>query len=63
MKKPNQTEETLVSVEGPNFSAGFTVVRGRVKRCAPILCKHLAGKTLEEALRIIKNKNWKVDII
>jgi hypothetical protein len=48
----------LVIVEAKHFWAGFSIKDGRVDRCAPILRKHLAGKTVDEAREVVKREGW-----
>lgn len=52
----------LVRVVSKTFVAGFET-DGVVRRCAPILARHLMGKTDEEARKIIKDRGWKASII
>jgi hypothetical protein len=54
--------EVLVSVDAPHFNAGF-VITDRVIRCAPILRKHLMGKTESEARAIIKRNGWTAVVV
>lgn len=52
----------LVRVVGTHFVAGFET-DGTVKNCAPILRRHLHGKTDDEAREIIKQKGWKASVV
>jgi hypothetical protein len=42
--------------------AGFET-DGIVRRAAPILHKHLIGKTDEEARRYIKSRGWRASVV
>jgi len=53
---------TLVRVGAPHFVAGFET-DGVVRRVAPILRKHLLGKTDEEARAYIKKRGRKASIV
>lgn len=50
-----------VPISGPGFYAGVVVYRGQVVETAPILRKHLRGKSLDEMIAIVKKKGWKLD--
>jgi len=49
----------LLRIVGPDFVAG--IVRGGA--CAPILRKHLKGKTLREIRAYCAERRWTVEII
>lgn len=51
-------EETLVRVIAPSFVAGFGVRNGRCVEAAPILRRHLLGKTADEARAAIAARRW-----
>lgn len=51
----------LVRVVAPRFVAGF-ITDGIVRRAAPILVKHLLGKTDDEARAVIAAKGWKASV-
>lgn len=53
-----ETAMRLVRVVAPHFVAGFET-DGVVRCAAPILRKHLLGKTDDEARLIIKAMGWK----
>jgi len=53
---------TLVRVVAPHFVAGFET-DGIVRRAAPILHRHLIGKTDDEARAYIRSKGWKASIV
>ena len=53
----------LVRVIGPNFVAGFVEIDDKVRRAAPILRKHLLGKTEQEARDIIRRMGWKASVV
>ena len=55
--------ETLVRVVAPHFVAGFVVRDGRCVEAAPILRRHLMGRTVEEARAIIAGKGWRAHIV
>lgn len=55
-------ELRLVRVVAPHFVAGFET-DGVVRRAAPILGKHLLGKTDDQAREYIKSKGWKASIV
>lgn len=55
--------ETLVRVEAPHFVAGFVVDGDVVTLCAPILKKHLLGKTVRQARKIIERQRWRAFVV
>jgi hypothetical protein len=55
--------EKLVRVVSPYFVAGFVIHDGRVIDAAPILRKHVIGKTEDEAREIIYGRGWKATIV
>jgi hypothetical protein len=52
----------LVRVVAPHFVAAFET-DGVVRRTAPILSRHLMGKTDDEVRAYIKRKGWKASIV
>lgn len=54
--------QRLVRVVSPYFVAGFET-DGIVRRAAPILAKHIMGKTDDEARAIITRKGWKATVV
>jgi hypothetical protein len=52
----------LVRVVTPHFVAAFET-DGIVRRTAPILRRHLMGKTDDEARAYIKRKGWKASVV
>lgn len=52
----------LIRVVAPHFVAGFET-DGIVRRAAPILRKHLIGKTDDEARKIIAQRGWRASVV
>lgn len=52
----------LVRVVAPHFVAGFET-DGIVRRAAPILMRHLIGKTDEQARAYIASKGWRASVV
>jgi hypothetical protein len=50
-------------VVADRFVAGFVVEDGRVTACAPILKRHLAGKTEDDAKRVIAQQGWRAHLV
>jgi len=57
------SDELLVQVYAPHFTAGFTMRGNRVDTAAPILRRDLLHKTREEARAIIRRKGWRALVI
>lgn len=52
----------LYIVDAKYFYAGFVTSNGKVTKAAPILRKHVMGKSEEQALAYIRRKGWKLII-
>jgi hypothetical protein len=49
----------MLRITAPHFCAG--IVRGG--ECAPILRKHLKGKTLREIREYCRARGWKLEVL
>jgi len=61
-RKTGYIPQLLVRVVAPGFVAGF-IIDDEVRRCAPILRRHLMGKTEVQAREIIARQGWKATIL
>jgi len=55
--------ETLYYIDSKFAAGGMIVKNGRVTNCAPIFRKWLSGKTIKEAIAIIKKNRWSYKVL
>ena len=53
----------VISDKPRSFTAGFAITDDKVTLAAPILARHLLGKTTEEARQVIRKKGWKAILV
>ena len=53
----------LVRVVAPHFVAGFVMEDGKITACAPILRRHVMGKTADQIRSLCKAKGWRASIV
>jgi hypothetical protein len=55
--------KTLAQVQAERFCAGFIMVDDVVVEAAPILRRHLMGRSRDEARAICEAKGWTVVVV
>jgi hypothetical protein len=63
MKKHYLISETLYYIDAKFACGGMIVKNNIVAECAPVFKKWLSGKTIKEAIDIIKKNKWSYKVL